>query len=346
MRPDDYAIGWICALPHELAASRAMLDEIFQPPKLQDLGDGNNYTFGKMAGHNVVMVCLQAGKYGLVSAANAAKDLKRSFPSVLYGLMVGIGGGVRTETHDIRLGDVAVSKPVGVNGGVIQYDIGRTLQDGTFERGHLNEPPPLMLSTMSKVQAMHDAQAPKADAFLEEAFNKYPNMKARYSRPTTDTRTYEMSRHNLLPAVHYGLIASGNMVITDRKDRERLLRANRGILCFEMEGAGLMNTLPCVVIRGISDYADNDKDDSWQRYAAITAAAYAKELLSELPVTNPALRRYSDSPPSSSRGVDVESDKSVTMAHARENAHDEFSCARKQTEPVQTLAEDDRLTSI
>lgn len=52
-----------------------------------------------------------------------------------------------------------------------------------------------------------------------------------------------------------------------------------GALCVEMEAAGLMNDFPCIVIRGICDYADSHKDDMWQKYAALTAAAYTKELL-------------------------------------------------------------------
>jgi hypothetical protein len=50
-----------------------------------------------------------------------------------------------------------------------------------------------------------------------------------------------------------------------------------------MEAAGLMNTFPCVVIRGLCDYADSHKNKQWQEYAAATAAAYAKELLSVIP---------------------------------------------------------------
>ena len=46
-----------------------------------------------------------------------------------------------------------------------------------------------------------------------------------------------------------------------------------------MEAAGLMNDFPCLVIRGICDYSDTHKHEAWQRYAAATAAAYAKELL-------------------------------------------------------------------
>ncbi|OJI97585.1 hypothetical protein ASPVEDRAFT_97965, partial [Aspergillus versicolor CBS 583.65] len=52
-----------------------------------------------------------------------------------------------------------------------------------------------------------------------------------------------------------------------------------GNLCFEMEAVGLMDSFPCLVVRGILDYADSHKNDHWQGYAAATAAACAKELL-------------------------------------------------------------------
>jgi hypothetical protein len=50
-----------------------------------------------------------------------------------------------------------------------------------------------------------------------------------------------------------------------------------------MEAAGLMDNFPCLVIRGICDYADSHKNKRWQVYAAATAAAYAKELLCIIP---------------------------------------------------------------
>jgi hypothetical protein len=68
------------------------------------------------------------------------------------------------------------------------------------------------------------------------------------------------------------------MVMRHGGTREKL-RKKYGILCFEMEAAGLMNLFPCLVIRGICDYSDTHKNKIWQRYAAATAAAYAKELL-------------------------------------------------------------------
>jgi hypothetical protein len=46
-----------------------------------------------------------------------------------------------------------------------------------------------------------------------------------------------------------------------------------------MEAAGMMNTLPVAVVRGISDWVDAEKNDIEQEYAAVTIAVVAKELL-------------------------------------------------------------------
>lgn len=64
--------------------------------------------------------------------------------------------------------------------------------------------------------------------------------------------------------------------------RDRLA-AEKDVLCFEMESAGLMNQFPCLVIRGICDYSDSHKNKEWQGYAAMAAAAYAKDLLYRIP---------------------------------------------------------------
>ncbi|KAH7377130.1 hypothetical protein B0T11DRAFT_27623 [Plectosphaerella cucumerina] len=84
------------------------------------------------------------------------------------------------------------------------------------------------------------------------------------------------------PAIHYGLIASSNQILKDAQIRDQLA-AEKGVLCFEMEAAGLMDHFPCLVIRGICDYADSHKNNIWQGYAAMVAAAYAKELLQQIP---------------------------------------------------------------
>jgi hypothetical protein len=80
------------------------------------------------------------------------------------------------------------------------------------------------------------------------------------------------------PEVHYGTIGSANVVVKDATVRDALKR-DMNILCVEMEAAGLMDTFPCLVIRGICDYADSHKNKRWQPYAA----AYMKELLTVIP---------------------------------------------------------------
>ncbi|KAG9227950.1 putative ankyrin repeat-containing protein, partial [Amylocarpus encephaloides] len=85
--------------------------------------------------------------------------------------------------------------------------------------------------------------------------------------------------------IHYGLIASGNQVVKDAQLREQINKRLEGkILCFDMEAAGLMNDFPCIVIRGICDYADSHKNYKWQEYAAAVAAGFAKEFLSIVPI--------------------------------------------------------------
>jgi nucleoside phosphorylase len=69
-------------------------------------------------------------------------------------------------------------------------------------------------------------------------------------------------RKNLSPKIHYGTIGSTNAVIKDSGAREKL-KMDLGILCVEMEAAGLMDESPCLVICGICDYADTHKNKSW-----------------------------------------------------------------------------------
>lgn len=81
------------------------------------------------------------------------------------------------------------------------------------------------------------------------------------------------------PHLHYGLIASGDQVMKDATKRDALSLQYGGILCFEMEAAGISNNLACLVVRGMCDYYDSHKNKVWQPFAAASAAAWAKELL-------------------------------------------------------------------
>ena len=106
----DYTVACICPMGVELAPVKAMLD---QPhPNLPTQRDQNSYTLGEIGEHNIVIAVLP--EIGTNSAATVAIQLLNDFPSIRFGLLVGIGGGVPDEEedgNDIRLGDVVVSKP-------------------------------------------------------------------------------------------------------------------------------------------------------------------------------------------------------------------------------------------
>ncbi|KAL4804601.1 hypothetical protein BDV18DRAFT_161696 [Aspergillus unguis] len=301
---DDYTVAWVCALPIEAAAARAMLDKIHTRPRWST--GPNAYEFGEINGHYVVIVLLPAGVYGTVAAAHVLSDMLSTFSRLRFALMVGIGGGVPSEQNDIRLGDVVVSKPGVKHSGVIQYAYGKAVQGGQFEQtGTLNKPPQILLTHINQLQAKHMGgkdvlqivqQVLEKDPDTERSFSpRYDTdylFQASYHHASKNNDCGECDHQQLVnrdardtraPQVHYGLIASADNVMKDSETRDRLAREH-GILCFEMEAAGLMDKFPTLVIRGICDYCDSHKQKEWQGYAALTAAAYTKLLLSVVPV--------------------------------------------------------------
>jgi nucleoside phosphorylase len=300
LRRDDYTVGWVCALPVELAAAQEMLDEEHNTPP-SDAHDTNIYTCGQIGEHNVVIACLPEGQTGTNSAATVAVQMKMAFPSTRFGLMVGIGGGVPSEEADIRLGDVVVSKPHKVHGGVVQYDSGKATPSGFERTGLLNTPPIVLLNAVANLRAKHmrgrgrlaeylskldslpdfTREAAGPDALFSAAYDHKKGAATCKECDSSYVADRESRRQELV--VHYSTIASGNQVMRSAAERDRVSAELGGVLCFEMEAAGLMNSFPCLVIRGICDYADSHKNKRWQPYAAATAAACAKEVLSMIP---------------------------------------------------------------
>ncbi|KAI0883149.1 ankyrin repeat protein [Annulohypoxylon maeteangense] len=278
----DYTVGWISALPKEQTAAMAMLDQI-HPDLENPPNDHNAYTLGSIGEHNIVVACLPKGKIGTNSAAIVATRMVDTFPSIKFGLMVGIGGGIPPK---VRLGDVVVSSPVDEYPGVVQWDLGKAEKDGKFKRtGALNNPPSALLAALTKLESNHEISESKIPQYLNEVEKKWPKLAPRYTSFNSLKDPLLVPRHceDQNPRdvrVHYGLVASGNQVIKDGELRDSLNNSFGGnILCVEMEAAGLINDFPCIVIRGICDYADSRKNKDWQEYAAMIAAGYAKELL-------------------------------------------------------------------
>ncbi|KAF2183659.1 purine and uridine phosphorylase [Zopfia rhizophila CBS 207.26] len=311
--PKDYTVGWICAIATEYVAAQAFLDVKHEGLEYVSPNDNNDYTLGKSGKHNVVIAVLPEGEYGISSAASVARDMLHTFPNIRIGLMVGIGGGAPSPKHDIRLGDIVVSVPRDGKGGVFQYDFGKTIQDQSFRpTGFLNQPPMVLRTAVNGLKAQYESEGHQLEQAINSILEKKSRLRKKYQRPGSNSdRLYQtevihptnnevncvvicsedpsnlIPRHQRAedednPAIHYGLIASANRLMKDALLRDKFAKEN-DVLCFEMEAAGLMNQFPCLVIRGICDYSDTHKNKEWQGYAAMAAAAYAKDLLYRIP---------------------------------------------------------------
>ncbi|KAF4950089.1 hypothetical protein FGADI_8428 [Fusarium gaditjirri] len=308
----DYTIGWICALDIEYVAAQVFLDEKCPAPRNVSPHDPNHYTVGRIGHHNIVIAVLPYKQYGLENATFVATHMLHSFPNIEFVLMVGIGGGAPSLRHDIRLGDVVIGTASNDHGGVFNYDFGKAIQNSAFSYTRSLKPPPAVLQDVVKELQEERSIGNKLEKSINAVLSQYPRLRRNYQRPDiihdrlylshvihssdnkascTETcgsdpsrlvrRSQRTGNENEL-YIHYGLIASSNAVCKDPELRDKFAE-ERDVLCFEMEAAGLANFFPCLVIRGICDYSDTHKNDEWQGYAAMAAAAYAKELIRHVP---------------------------------------------------------------
>ncbi|KAF3097082.1 hypothetical protein TWF103_009611 [Orbilia oligospora] len=315
---DDYTIGWMTILTVENTAAYLMFDEVH--PRLDAIdNDDNFYTLGRIGRHNVVLMSpSRAGTEAASHAAtNMARTFKKIRFVFLIG--VGGGAplapvGEDSDKHDLMLGDVVVSFQENERdrgyGYVMQHDCGKHLGSGELEiRSYVRKPQAEIINAIRGWKMEHMRNSTNLERYLLESVEKAKKLKKREykaykfpgrendklyaaedlsisSRPPNEhcqnrslPLVTRLQREDNNPVVHYGLIASGNSVMGDGRKRDEL-RDKFGVMCFEMEAAGLMNEFPCLVLRGISDYSDNHKNDDWKPWASMTASAAAKDLLS------------------------------------------------------------------
>ncbi|EXJ80814.1 hypothetical protein A1O3_07098 [Capronia epimyces CBS 606.96] len=299
-----YRVGWICPLYTDMLAARAMLDEDYG--MIRGHGqDTNTYAVGRIHDHYVVIAGLPAGFDGALTSASVVKDILRTFHELRFMMLVGIGAGIpNPPVVDIRLGDVVIGQPAGSDAGVVQFNRGKNIPTSRFERkGMLFPPSHSLLTALTAQRAEHELHGSrKICDFVAEMFNRYPNLKRDFSYPglmydrlfrldyhhikdqptcqycVREAEVPREARSNTGPAIHYGLIASGDQIIKDSFVRE-FIRSSYGAMCVEMEAPGLMHNFPGLIIKGISDYADSHRNERWHKYAAAAAAACTKELL-------------------------------------------------------------------
>ncbi|EKJ70317.1 hypothetical protein NXS19_004924 [Fusarium pseudograminearum] len=301
--PKDYKIAWIAPLEIEAKAAMCLLDENHRGRFPVSRGDDYVFQAGSMAGHNVVIATLPAGQeHGTGSAAALASQVKKFFPNLWFGLLVGVAAGLPNlscdPVRDIRLGDVLVGLSVGESAGLVPYDLGKETEDGfnPLRGGHsLAMTESIVLSAIGsiKLQAPNDTEM-----FLPyyEKISDCEHATGTFADPGQDNdilfddneddkiveRPQRSKSNHQRARAWYGPIGSGEKLLKNAKKRNEL-RDRYGIIGLEKAAAGIMNRIPVGVIRGVCDYGDRHMNKNWQPYAAAMAASYARALLDEIP---------------------------------------------------------------
>lgn len=286
----------VCALPLEAQAVIATLDAVSDDAVVGPRGDPNLYRHGSYVDEKGFerRVLLATSGMGLTNAAILTIHAMRSFQGEFdYLIMVGIAGGCpnpeRPSEH-VRLGDVVVLD----ERGVIQYDFIKRTIAGDENRAYPQRPASTLLNAvrdMEIISATHGASWRKLIAEVGAKSKKMARPSARSDVLHIDEQEISHPAQPMRlkgePMVHRGAIGSANILLKDPDARDRL-RDRWHVRAIEMEGSGVHDAAwsmnqDIMIVRGVCDYCDDYKNDKWQPYAALAAAAYTRGLVENLP---------------------------------------------------------------
>ncbi|OJJ94895.1 hypothetical protein ASPACDRAFT_48344 [Aspergillus aculeatus ATCC 16872] len=279
--------------------------------------DMNSYTTGKIANHRVVLAHMPG--MGKVNAATTAAGIRASFTELKLVLIVGICGGVPQAQDQILLGDVVISKNIvpAENAIFHPYDPAPEISEQPQFGRPTWLVRSLLAKLEDQKEDLEKRTWKHLDCLLRKpgfAQSRYPGDKEdqlflpdymhKHRNPhdcdcVQPGKSCTIAKHSscdqlgcepeyLIPRgrdesnttllLHFGSVASGDQVLKSGQHRDRVAKT-KNVIAFEMEGAGAWNYLPCLIIKGVCDYADSHKNKKWQRHAAAAAAACAQAVI-------------------------------------------------------------------
>lgn len=253
-------IGIITVVPEEMNAAIEMLKQSEKYTKVRK--DGAVYYMANMPadeGGQHFVVATQQLEQGNRSVILAYDRLCREYqPSAV--ILLGIGGSI---DPDIKLCDVVIADQV------IWYEQATVTDTGVNRKG----------------------ESSKLSAWLRTLLNDFFAQKG-YPFQLSYTDDDE-----LRPRAHLGPIGTGEKVVRFRDDeiRKWLIGFNYKCMALETEAGGLAQAFyetstttsylakGYMVIRGISDHANKDKNDKWRKNAAHNACTFLRDFLTTVP---------------------------------------------------------------
>jgi nucleoside phosphorylase len=296
MEKTRYTVGWIAPLPLELTAARSALEQEYGPI----YAGKYSYYGGKIGAHNVVIGVQSTTGTDAASdlAARMQAAFPNIEFFLVVGIGGGVPRyGRAGAAFEMVLGDVVVSYPRSNFGGVVRCDSGawKGEDEGRLNIvGHTNSPPDELLGAINHLQMNHavelgtiiprlltrmrlkirederykfDDPGPDQDRLFQDNFSHPSNSYGAGCQQCCDIslsqqrreRGNSAFRRTDTPKIHYGNIASSNQLQISPAKRNSL-QEKYDVICFEMEGAGVIQRHPCLIVRGICDYSDSHKN--------------------------------------------------------------------------------------
>ena len=246
-------IGIMAAMHEELNRIVAMLSDA----KEEKVGHKRVY-LGRLNNKNVAVIFSGWGK---VAAATTSTMLIERY-AISQLIFTGVAGG--TQAH-LNIGDIVIGKSF------VQHDMdcAGVLGIKRFEI------PLLSLTEIPSTEALQIKSEQAARDYID-------------SDLADDVDKLELENLNITqPKIHSGLIASGDQFISTHEKLEELREALPELLAVEMEGAAVAQVayeydLPFIVIRVISDKANDDSLIDFPRFIEKVASHFTAGIIKRL----------------------------------------------------------------
>jgi nucleoside phosphorylase len=283
----------LTVIPAELEAARRVL-RIDDDSREKDIADGTVYFHGAVRSelanrdYTVALTCIGgAGNPGAAAATSSA--IAKYHPRAV--LLMGIAAGIRDK---VRIGEVVLSDRV------VAYEPAALIRtaSGTKEqpRPEIDRAPHTMIQDVVTYRA--------EPSRLRDAFTRAGGVV-----PAAPPGREDEFREHVASAItaRLGTIASGEKLLRDPAKLLAVRELHGKTEAGEMEAAGVVDgcrrgSVPWLVIRGISDFGDELKDDRFHAFASCAAAAVLHDFVAnglDLNIAPPEFRavRGSYTPP-------------------------------------------------
>lgn len=255
--PTWYDVAIVTALDH--TELEAVLRLPFNWIPVKDRMDCNIYYSGSVdtsSGSKITVIATSCIHMGIAqSSAVGMKICLKYKPKFIF--MTGIAAGIKGK---VNIGDVLFADPC--------WDWGngkQTIVDGKPKFISAPRQIALVPSVRAKIKNLTTTRK-----YLDEIYNSWPA-----SKPA----------HTL--NAHIGPLATGAVVLEDPSVVDMIKSQHRETIGVEMEAYGIMlaasisstNPPTAIILKSVCDFADPNKGNEWQSYAAYTSASLAMKII-------------------------------------------------------------------